>query len=205
MTVSVFERLDRLIRCGSITGYTVEPPPLYLESRLPALTYSMYSGDELSRRNIDAVVDELDRLDASLSLRPVQGNVGRAQGRIERTEQVRVAASFTNAEHLNEALRCINRSYLASSGAASQPASWVYPDVRLVGLETAPTGTIGAFAHTMPVGVRSVVVMSLSRRPPLEPLLSYPIFLLERWARYLGGQLPVVGWTAPPTAGMVSL
>lgn len=198
MIETLFETLDRLIGQGSITGYTVEPPPLYLESLTPTMTYSMYAGDELSRRNITAVLDELSELGAGLTVRPVQGNVRLEDGRIQRTSQARIAARFHGGAQLEQALERIRRRYIAGSGSSWQPASWLYPDVRVTGIRRAPLGTIAALAHTMPVSGGSVVVLSLSPRPPLDGMRSHRVFLLDRWASYLDGKQIAGAWAAAP-------
>ncbi len=198
MIEALFETLDELIGQGSITGYTVEPPPLYLESLTPTMTYSMYAGDELSRGNINAVLDDLAELGARLTVRPVQGNVRPEDGPIERTNQARIAARFNDGEHLEQALRRIRRRYIAGSGSSWQAASWLYPDVRVTGVGSAPLGTIPAVAHTMPVYRGSVVILSLSPRPPLVGMRSYRVFLLDRWASYLEGKQIAGAWAAAP-------
>ena len=198
MIGALAETLDGLIDQGSITGYTVEPPPLYLESLTPTMTYSMYAGDELSRRNIKAVLEELSELGAELIVRPVQGNVRLEDGRIERTKQTRIAAGFDDRGHLEQALQRIRRRYIAGSGSSWQPASWLYPDVRVTGIGRAPLGTVAAVAHTMPVSAGSVVILSLSQRPPLDGMRSYRVFLLDRWASYLDGKQIAGAWAAAP-------
>ncbi|MDQ6709453.1 MAG: hypothetical protein M3Z11_02735 [Candidatus Dormibacteraeota bacterium] len=194
-TVATF---DRLAREGVITGYTLEAPPLYLEALSPTLTYSMYATDELSRRNIRAVLGDLSILGAAVTVRPVYGNVRREDGHIERSDQRRIAARFERPAQLDAAVERIQSRYMASVSAAWHPGSWLYPDVRVTGVRTDPPGTIRAVAHTMPVGRRSIVVLSLSPQPPLPRMTSFPVRLLDRWGSYLDGKHDAGPWAAAP-------
>ncbi len=194
-TVATF---DQLAREGVITGYTIEPPPLYLEASSPTLTYGMYAGDEMSRRNIRAVLGDLSILGAALTVRPVYGNVRREDGHIERSDQRRIGARFERPAQLAAAVDRIQSRYMAGVNATSHPASWRYPDVRLTGMGDDPPGTVRAIAHTLPVGRRSIVVLSLSPQPPLTRMTSHPVRLLDRWGSYLDGKHDAGPWAAAP-------
>jgi hypothetical protein len=178
--------LDRLVAQGVITGYTVEPPPLYLVSRLPALTYHCYANDPVSENNLQRLSADLQAFRPELTLRPLQGNVRRADGSISRSDQLRMTARFETGTALEAALDLIGRRYLAGSGAWL-PGSWQYPDVRVTGINWQPPGTTAATAHRLSLGRDSAVVLSLSHRPPLRRMRSYQVFLLERWHGYLSG------------------
>ena len=191
---------DHLTRIGAITGYTVEPPPLYLSSNVPTLTYSMYAGDELSRHNLRAFIKDLTGLKPSLALRPIQGNVRRDDGTIERTAQIRLAARFRSVEQLEEALLLVRRRYLAAHGVASRAGSWHIPDVRITGTQPAPLRTIAALAHMLPVEGGAVVTLSLAADPPASGMRSFPVFLLDRWQSYLDGKQAAGAWSPAPAA-----
>ncbi|MDQ6882624.1 MAG: hypothetical protein M3077_00105 [Candidatus Dormibacteraeota bacterium] len=193
-------RFDQLTRSGLITGYTIEPPPLYLEALSPTLTYGMYAGDELSRRNIRALLGDLTILGAGLTVRPVHGNARRDDGRIEQSDQARIAARFARPEQLDAAVDRIRRRYTVGLSDAWHPASWLYPDVRITGVGHDPHGTVRAVAHTMRLERRSIVVLSRSTRPPLPGMASYPVRLLDCWAGYLDGKQDAGAWASPPGA-----
>ena len=196
ISAAVRRDFDRLVVTGAITGYTVEPPPLYLISAMPTLTYSVYGGDPVSRGNLRHLLDDLSALTKHLTIRPIEGNAGRGSGIIERSRQLRVAASFSDHAQLDRGLDLIRDRYQAGSGDGWVSGSWQYPDVRVTGSSRRPPGTIRASAHQLPLpsGSQSVVVLSLSTAPPRAGMQAYPVFLLERWHRYLEGEQSAGAW-----------
>lgn len=179
---SPLDDVERLVATGRITGYTVEPDPVYLRANVPALTYSMCCDDETGRRNLDLALAELRSAGARVDLVHRSGT-WRWGPALRRTSETTAIGWFERADALHAALHAIRARYVAGSDHAV-PGSWRVPDVRICGL--VPAGTIAATAHELPLpGGGAAVVISLEETPPLLDMLSRRVAVLPCWTGYL--------------------
>lgn len=186
------EALDRLTLEGSITGYTVEPEPRYLDGSRPALSYGMYALDRAARSNLRRFAEAMDALGGDISFHRTMGCTLHPAGRVDRSDQLTVVAWFRSRPSLQRAVRLLSRRYVAGSHGA-MPGSWHCPDARICGLEEEVPETIPAYAHRLFHGGQALVVLGLTRRPPLPGMTTQTVHLLHPWAGYLEGTLEATG------------
>jgi hypothetical protein len=191
---SALDDVERLVAAGRITGYTVEPDPLYLRANVPALTYSMCCADERGRRNLDLALAELRAAGARVDLVHRCGT-WRWGSALHRTSETTAIGWFECAGSLLAALHALRARYVAGSGDAV-PGSWRVPDVRVCGL--LPAGTVPATAHELRLpGGAAAVVISLEETPPLPAMHSRPVAVLPCWTGYLATAAAPAGCEGP--------
>jgi hypothetical protein len=174
--------MELLVATGRITGYTVEPDPVYLRADVPVLTYSMSCASQAGRRNARLALIELRAAGARVEVVHRRGT-WRWGPALNRSSEVSVIGWFDRPASLRTALRAIRARYVAGV-AGAVPGSWRVPDVRVCGV--APAGTVPAMAHELPLpGGAAAVVISLEGTPPLLDMRSRPISLLPCWTGYL--------------------
>lgn len=176
--------LDRLVLDGAITGYTLEADGRYLGSGGPALTYAMYAGDPISRRNLGKLAAALTALGADVRVRGLVGTV-RVAGRLHRSQQLGVLARFRRWKDLERAGRLVAERFTAGEPGCT-PGSWHLPDARFCGPHQ-PPGTVAAFAHLRTRGTAAAVVLTLREEPPLVGMATRKVALHPAWGPYLAG------------------
>lgn len=182
------EHLDRLVRAGEATGYSVEEDPAYLAARVPTLTYRMYADAPLSHLNLGAFAAAVADFGARMRLSRVEGVLGEG-GRLLRSRQLCLTAEFASGASVQRAVGLVRERFTAS--AASTPGSWQLPDVRITGVE--PPGTAAAYAHCWPSERGTIVLLSLSRDAGLPGARTAAVRVLEPWLDFLGRPAVAVG------------
>lgn len=182
--------LDSLVACGAITGYTREGAVDYLSAKRPTLTYSMYVGGRASRINRARFVADMTRLRGRVNMVSQVGHLAVGGGRIQRTNQVRVVVEFDRDEDFKNAIRLIQREYVAGDGREAARGSWLYPDVRVTGVSGPIAGTFKATAHHAGgIGDR-FVVLTPEPAPALPGMSTSPVLLLDCWRTILSARRP---------------
>ena len=132
----ILAALDRLVRSGRVTGYTVEEDSSYLGAHVPTLTYRMYMDGPTSHLNLGAFASAMGELATTMKLSRVHGTVARG-GALVRSRQLCLTAEFAGAREIGAAMAVVHARFVAAPTAA--PGSWRFPDVRVTG--ALPTAT----------------------------------------------------------------
>ena len=181
--------LDRLVASGAISGYTKEGAIDYLSADKPTLTYSMYAGGRASRANRARFIADMTRLRGRVETVSQVGHLAVAGGRIQRTNQVRVVVEFDTEDDFEEAIRLVQREYVAGRGRLAARGSWLYPDVRVTGVRRPIAGTFRATAHHgAGIGDR-FVVLTPEPAPALPGMSTSPVLLLDCWRTILAARV----------------
>lgn len=175
---------DRLLRDGTISGYTIEQDAGYLHPVAPTLTYRMYQ-DGAGAANAGSFGIDMLALGADVRWMLAAGNL-QDGALIRRSAQVTVIASFPSGEALERALLLVRTRYHAG-GVDPVPGSWRWPDVRVTGCR-APAGMAPAVAQSGQTGEGTAVALTLPGQRLLPGLDLAPVLVLDEWVELLTGR-----------------